>query len=314
LARDLETLIDPATRGDPESPLRWTSKSTRNLADELAKRGHRVSARTVSRLLHELGYSLQANRKTSEGKQHPDRNAQFEHINAQVKAFQARGQPVISVDAKKKEAVGDFKNAGRQWRPKGDPELVRVYDFVDPTLGKVTPYGVYDVARNEAWVSVGIDHDTAEFAVNSVSMWWRMMGRRAYPDAKELLVTADGGGSNGYRTWLWKTSLQTFADTTGLRVTVTHLPPGTSKWNKIEHRLFSQIANNWRGQPLVSREAIVSLIGATKNKGGLRVRAKLDKRSYDAGIKVSAADIADLALQRDDFHGEWNYTLTPRGR
>jgi hypothetical protein len=308
----LESLVDPVTRGDPESPLRWTSKSTEKLARELGAMGHRVSARKVGYLLHDLGYSLQANKKTLEGKQHPDRNAQFEHINAQAKAFQERGQPVISVDTKKKELVGEFKNGGLEWQPKGDPVPARVHDFVDKTLGKAIPYGIYDVGRNDAWVNVGVDHDTAEFAVASIERWWMMMGRKSYPDAKEVLITADGGGSNGSRNRLWKVSLQSFADRTGLAVSVCHLPPGTSKWNKIEHRLFSQISQNWRGRPLVNHETIVSLIAATTNAGGLRVKAKLDRRAYQAGISIPKATMKRLQLDHDAFHGEWNYSIRPQ--
>jgi hypothetical protein len=312
LQEHLESLVDPVTRGDPESPLRWTSKSTEKLALELGAMGHQVSARKVGYLLHDLGYSLQANKKTLEGQQHPDRNAQFEHINAQAQAFQERDQPVISVDTKKKELVGDFKNGGLEWQPKGEPVPVRVHDFVDKTLGKAIPYGIYDVGRNDAWVNVGVDHDTAEFAVASIERWWMMMGRKSYPEANELLITADGGGSNGSRNRLWKVSLQSFADRTGLAVSVCHLPPGTSKWNKIEHRLFSQISQNWRGRPLVNHETIVSLIAATTNAGGLRVQAKLDRRAYQAGISIPKATMKHLQLELDTFHGEWNYTIRPR--
>ena len=312
LLANLESLVDPLTRGDPESPLRWTAKSTRTLAQELGRMGHSVGARTVAALLKTLEYSLQANRKVSEGSHNPDRNAQFEHINAQAEAFQARAQPVISVDAKKKELVGPYKNAGREWNPKGRPEEVLVYDFVDKDRGKVTPYGVYDIGRNEGWVNVGIDHDTGEFAVASIERWWRDMGRKVYPHANELLITADGGGSNGARNRLWKVSLQDFADRTGLTVTVCHLPPGTSKWNKIEHRLFSQVSRNWRGHPLVSHEVIVNLIGSTKTTTGLKVRSKLDKRQYLDGIKIPDKQMKTLSLVRDGFHGEWNYTIVPR--
>jgi len=312
LLTDLESLVDPLTRGDPESLLRWTAKSTRSLAEELARMGHRVSARKVAGLLKALEYSLQANKKTAEGGQHPDRNAQFEHINAQAEAFQSNGQPVISVDAKKKELIGPYKNGGREWRPKGAPEAVRVHDFIDEELGKVTPYGVYDVGRNEGWVNVGVDHDTGEFAVASIERWWRTMGRKAHPDATELLITADGGGSNGYRNRQWKTCLQDFADRSGLALTVCHLPPGTSKWNKIEHRLFSHISQNWRGRPLVSHEVIVNLIDSTTTRTGLKVRAKLDKRRYAAGVKIADKDVKALAITREDFHGEWNYRFEPR--
>jgi len=312
LLEDLESLVDPVTRGDPESPLRWTSKSTEKLAEELRAMGHQVSPRTVASLLGDLDYSLQANKKTTEGNQHPDRNAQFEHINAKAEAFQERGQPVISVDTKKKELVGDFKNGGQEWQPKGEPVPVRVHDFVDKKLGKAIPYGVYDIGRNDGWVNVGVDHDTAEFAVASIERWWTTMGRSVYTDASELLITADGGGSNGSRNRLWKASLQSFADKTGLAVTVCHLPPGTSKWNKIEHRLFSQISQNWRGRPLISHEVIVNLIAATTNAGGLRVKAKLDRRAYPKGISIPDETMSQLRLEPDAFHGEWNYTIRPR--
>jgi len=312
LLEHLESLVEPVTRGDPESPLRWTSKSTEKLATELRVMGHQVSPRKVGYLLHDLGYSLQANKKTIEGNQHPDRNAQFEHINAQAEAFQERGQPVISVDTKKKELVGDFKNGGREWQPKGKPVPTRVHDFIDEKLGKAIPYGVYDIARNDAWVNVGVDHDTAEFAVASIERWWMMMGRQTYANGSELLITADGGGSNGARNRLWKASLQAFADKTGLTVTVCHLPPGTSKWNKIEHRLFSQISQNWRGRPLVSHEVIVNLIAATTNAGGLRVKAKLDRRTYEPGIKIPNATMKQLQIEPAAFHGDWNYTIRPR--
>jgi hypothetical protein len=305
-------LIEPGIRGDPESPLRWTCKSTRRLADELTQRGHPVSPRTVASLLHEDGYSLQATRKTTEGKQHPDRNAQFEHVNAEVKRFLNRGQPAISVDAKKKELVGDFKNSGREWRPQGSPEKVRVHDFQDKKLGKVTPYGVYDILNNQGWVSVGIDHDTAEFAANSIRRWWGEMGRRRFPRARDLLITADGGGSNSSRSRLWKVSLQQLADDTGLRLVVCHFPPGTSKWNKIEHRLFSFITQNWRGRPLVSRQTIVNLIASTSTRTGLLVKAALDTAHYEKGIKVSEDELAKISLTPHRFHGDWNYSITPR--
>src|SRR5262245_6199098 len=285
LVPDLESLIEPVTRGDPMSPLRWTCKSKTKLAEELKAMGHKVSATKVGRLLHQLGYSLQANKKTIEGAQHPDRDAQFRYINTRARAFLRRGLPVISVDTKKKELVGEFKNGGREWMPTGEPERVRVHDFIDPSLGKAIPYGVYDVGDNAAWVSVGVDHDTAEFAVQTIRSWWRSMGLRAYPNAKELLITADSGGSNGYRNRLWKKCLQEFADETGLSIDVSHFPPGTSKWNKIEHRLFSHISQNWRGRPLVSHEAVVSLIAATNTATGLRVKAKLDRRRYSLGKK-----------------------------
>jgi len=309
LVSDLESLVDPVTRGDPESPLRWTTKSKAKLSQELESMGHTVSATKVGLLLHDLGYSLQVVRKTREGSQSPDRNAQFEHINATAKEFMARGQPVVSVDTKKKELVGDFKNAGSEWQPKGQPEPVRVHDFIDKSLGKVIPYGVYDTARNEAWVSVGVDHDTAEFAVATLGRWWREMGHKAYPRAKELLVTADGGGSNGPRSHLWRVELQRFADDTGLDVSVCHFPPGTSKWNKIEHRLFAQITQNWRGRPLVSREAAVQLIRNTTTKSGLRVRARLDRRKYPVGIVVPQAVLKSVRVEPHRFRGEWNYTV-----
>jgi Rhodopirellula transposase DDE domain len=312
LQSDLDALVEPTTRGDPECALRWTTKSKEKLAAELRARGHQVSPTTVGVLLRDADYSLQAVQKEKEGSQHPDRNAQFEHIHEQVKAFQAAGQPVVSVDAKKKELVGDFKNAGKEWQPKGQPELVRTHDFPDPRLGKVAPYGVYDPTRNEAWVSVGIDHDTAEFAVNSLLAWWRSMGKRSYGNATELLVTADGGGSNASRSHLWKAEVQRFADTTGLAVTVSHFPPGTSKWNKIEHRLFSQITQNWRGRPLVSHDTVVNLIANTRTETGLRVRAKLDTRAYETGKKVAKETMRALAIERAAFHGEWNYTILPR--
>ena len=308
----LEGLLEPATRGDPMSPLRWTCKSTRRLADELTQRGHSVSPRTVASLLYQDGYSLQANRKTREGKQHPDRNAQFEYLNAEVKRILDRGQPAISVDTKKKELVGDFKSGGREWRPQGMPEQVRVHDFKDKTLGKVVPYGVYDILNNQGWVSVGIDHDTAQFAVNSIRRWWSEMGRRRFPRARDLLITADGGGSNGSRSRLWKTSLQGLADDIGLRLVVCHFPPGTSKWNKIEHRLFSFITKNWRGRPLVSRQAIVNLIARTTTRTGLVVKAAIDTTRYEKGIKVSDDELATVLLIPHRFHGEWNYSISPR--
>jgi hypothetical protein len=308
----LESLVEPVTRGDPESPLRWTCKSTRRLAEELARRDHLVGPRTVAMLLHEAGYSLQANRKTREGLAHPDRNAQFEYINASVARSLMRDQPAISVDTKKKELVGDFKNGGREWRPHGKPEEVRVHDFLDKTLGKAIPYGVYDMVNNQGWVSVGIDHDTAQFATSSIRRWWHEMGQARFPKAKELLITADGGGSNGHRTRLWKVSLQTLADELGLALNVSHFPPGTSKWNKIEHRLFSYITQNWRGKPLVSHQAIVSLIANTTTSTGLIVKAALDTNHYDTEIKVSDEELAGLRLHRHEFHGDWNYTITPR--
>jgi transposase len=307
----LEALVEPSTRGDPQSPLRWTCKSVRQLAAELQRQRYVISPRSVADLLREAGYSLQGNRKTREGGQHPDRNAQFEFINASVKSFQKRGQPVISIDTKKKELVGDFKNAGREWRPAGQPLEVRVHDFIDKKLGKAIPYGVYDVTNNEGWVSVGIDHDTAQFAAQAVRRWWKRMGRKRFPDATELLITADGGGSNSCRSRLWKVALQDLADQTRLKLVVRHLPPGTSKWNKIEHRMFCHITQNWRGQPLVSHEVIVSLISQTTTAQGLKVHAELDTTSYQTGRTVSTKEFADLNLTRHPFHGEWNYTLTP---
>lgn len=312
LKTDLEALLESTTRGDPEAPLRWTCKSVRQLTAELRRARHQVSHQVVADLLHELGYSLQANRKTKEGGGHPDRNAQFEHLNGKVKWSLRRRQPVISVDTKKKELVGDFKNNGREWRRKGNPELVRVHDFVNPELGRATPYGVYDLGRNNGWVSVGMDHDTAEFAVETIRRWWRSMGRPAYPAAKRLLITADAGGSNGSRLRLWKVELQKLADETGLRIAVCHFPPGTSKWNKIEHRLFSYISQNWRGRPLRSFQTIVSLIAATTTANGLTVRAELDRQSYQAGIKVSDRELAKVNIRRDAFHGDWNYEIRPR--
>ena len=307
----LESLLEPVTRGDPESPLRWTCKSTRRLAAELTEQEHPVGPRTVAALLQEAGYSLQANRKTREGSSHPDRNTQFEYINASVARSMIRGQPAISVDTKKKELVGDFKNNGRQWHRCGEPEEVRVHDFLDKTLGKAIPYGIYDMINDQGWVSVGIDHDTAQFATNSIRRWWQEMGRDRFPGASELLITADGGGSNGHRTRLWKVSLQALADELGLTLSVCHFPPGTSKWNKIEHRLFSFTTQNWRGRPLVSHQAIVSLIANTTTSTGLIVKAALDTNHYETAIKVSDAELARLRLQRHEFHGDWNYTISP---
>jgi len=308
---DLEQLVEPTTRGDPQSPLRWTCKSTARLAEEMRRRGHRIGTRTVAELLHELDYSLQANRKTREGSSHPDRNAQFEHINRQIQVFQQRGQPVISVDTKKKELVGDFKNGGREWRPKGSPEPVRVHDFLDKQLGKVIPYGVYDVAGNRGWVSVGTDHDTAEFAIETIHRWWRHMGATTYPKAKDLLILADSGGSNSSRTRLWKIALQRLADQTGMVVSVCHFPPGTSKWNKIEHRMFSHITENWRGRPLISHEVVVNLIGNTTTKKGLTIQAELDTNTYAKGIQVTDAELARVRIEKDAFHGDWNYRILP---
>ena len=307
----LEALVEPTTRGDPESPLRWTCRSTRQLAAVLEKQGYRISHQTVATLLEGLGYSLQANRKTKEGAGHPDRDEQFKYIQGRVEDFQRRGQPVVSVDTKKKELVGEFKNGGREWRPQGDPEQVRVYDFVDKALGKANPYGVYDPTANTGWVSVGVDHDTAEFAVETLRRWWQKMGCLRYPSATELLVTADGGGSNGVRVRLWKVSLQRLADQIGLRISVCHFPPGTSKWNKIEHRMFSHISMNWRGKPLISHEVIVNLIAGTATQAGLKIEAELDTNSYPTGIQVTDAELEKVQIQKADFHGEWNYTILP---
>jgi transposase len=308
----LEALVEPVTRGHPESPLRWTCKSTRRLAEELAHQNHPVGERTVAALLREAGYSLQANRKTREGDSHPDRNAQFEYINEQVLRFQNRRQPVISVDTKKKELVGDFRNGGREWQPRGKPEEVRVHDFQDPALGKAIPYGVFDLTNNQGWVSVGVDHDTARFAAATIRRWWRQMGIRRFPAAKQLMITADGGGSNAARSRLWKVALQALADQIGLKLQVCHLPPGTSKWNKIEHRLFCHITQNWRGKPLISHEVIVNLIANTSTKAGLKVRAALDTNTYPTGQKIADAEMAALKLTPAQFHGEWNYSITPR--
>lgn len=307
----LELLVEPTSRGDPESALRWTCRSTRQLAAALENQGYRIGHQTVASLLDELGYSLQGNQKTKEGSGHPDRDEQFQYIHGRVRDFQDRGQPVVSVDTKKKELVGDFKNGGREWRPQGDPEPVRVYDFVDRVLGKANPYGVYDPTANAGWVSVGVDHDTAEFAVETLRRWWKKMGRLRYPVAQELLITADGGGSNGARVRLWKLALQRFADQTGLRVSVCHFPPGTSKWNKIEHRMFSHISMNWRGKPLISHEVIVNLIAATTTRTGLKIEAELDANVYPTGIQVTDAELEKIHIERADFHGEWNYTIVP---
>lgn len=311
LQRDLELLVEPLTRGDPESPLRWTCKSLRTLAGELGKMKHEVSHTQVGKLLVKLGYSLQANKKTLEGISHPDRNAQFEHINARATDRLARGEPVISVDTKKKELIGRFKNNGQTWCPKGEPAEVKVHDFIEEA-GRVNPYGVYDIGADEGWVSVGTDHDTAAFAVQTIRRWWHVIGSQAYPNAKELMVTADGGGSNGSRIRLWKMELQGLADEISIPIRVCHFPPGTSKWNKIEHRLFSFITMNWRGEPLVSHEVMLNLIANTKTKTGLSVRAELDNRSYPKGIKVPDADFAAINMVRDDFHGDWNYSIYPR--
>jgi hypothetical protein len=311
LAEALECLVEPTARGDPEAPLRWTCKSTSNLATELQRQGFQVGPRTVAKELKEKEFSLQANRKTREGKSHPDRNAQFAYINEQVLRLQRRGQPVVSVDTKKKELVGDFKNAGREWRRRGEPEAVRVHDFPDPKMKKAIPYGVYDLTRGEGWVSVGIDHDTARFAAASIRRWWRKMGKQRYPRAQELLITADCGGSNSSRTRLWKVALQELADALGLRVSVCHFPPGTSKWNKIEHRMFCHITQNWRGRPLTSYAVIVQLIGNTKTTTGLQIRAELDEHAYPPKETVTDEQLARVRLTPAPFHGEWNYTIVP---
>ena len=310
----LESLVDPVSRGDPESPLRWTCKSTRLLARELAAEDHPASDWLVRQLLYDLGYSLQANRKSKEGTRHPDRDGQFRHINAKVAVQLRRGQPAISVDTKKKELVGDFKNGGREWRPRGDPHPVRVHDFIDPNKGKAIPYGVYDLALNKGWVTVGMDHDTATFAVNTIRRWWREMGSKAYPRATSLLVVADSGGSNGSRVRLWKWELQRLADATRLTIHVSHLPPGTSKWNKIEHRLFSFISQNWRGRPLLTHATIVKLISNTRTSTGLKVRCILDQRRYPKEIKVTDEQMATIRLRPDSFHGDWNYFIRPHGK
>jgi transposase len=312
LKEALEKLVDPVTRGDPTSPLRWTCKSRAKLSAALTKQGWKISSTLVGRLLNELGYSLQSVRKTQEGKSHPDRNAQFEYINATADCYLQSKQPLISVDTKKKELVGDFKNGGREWQPKKSPEKALVHDFPGDSVGKAIPYGVYDMARNEAWVSVGRDHDTPAFAVASIRQWWKKMGKRSYSNAKMLFITADAGGSNGYRSRVWKHELQKFADETNLRVRVSHFPPGTSKWNKIEHRLFCHITANWRAKTLTSFETIVDLIGNTRTTSGLRVRAKLDKRKYPTGVTISDEQMRELALIPDEFHGDWNYELLPR--
>ena len=314
LVASLERLVDPVTRGDPMSPLRWTCKSTAQLARELTRQGHPVSPRTVGRLLKASGYSLQGNRKTKEGKDHPDRNAQFEHINATVMRFQDRGQPVISVDTKKKELVGNFRNGGREWQPQGEPDEVLVHDFMDKELGKAIPYGVYDVTENQGWVSVGIDHDTARFATEAIRRWWKKMGARRHRGAKKLLITADGGGSNGSRCRLWKVALQDLANTLKMPIHVCHFPPGTSKWNKIEHRMFCHITQNWRGRPLVSHEVIINLIANTATTRGLKIKAELDDGTYPIGIKVSDQELATVHLKRSPFHGDWNYCVLPARR
>lgn len=313
LLKNLETLVEPTTRGDPESPLRWTCKSTRQIAKVLTERGYTIGRQKVADLLSFLGYSLQSNRKTKEGASHPDRDKQFNHINTKVKNFQRRGEPIISVDTKKKELVGEYKNIGKEWQPKGKPKEVNIYDFVnkDSGTGKVSPYGVYDQKSNVGWVSVGIDHDTAEFAIESIRRWWYKMGKHYYPHAKNLLITADGGGSNGYRVKLWKVTLQKLADELKMKILVCHFPPGTSKWNKIEHRMFSFISMNWRGKPLISHEVIVNLIANTTNSKGLKIKAELDMNSYETGKKVSDKELKSLRIKKDDFHGEWNYTIIP---
>jgi hypothetical protein len=309
----IEAIVDPETRGDPMKPLKWTSKSLSRITTELRQQGWQIGETTVEQILRQdLGYSLQALQKTREGTSHPDRDAQFRHLNQQCQDFQQRGQPVISVDTKKKELVGDFKNGGQEWQPTGEPEPVRVHDFQDKQLGKGVPYGVYDTARNQGWVSVGNDHDTAEFAVSSIRQWWQHMGSSTYPQAKELLITADAGGSNGYRPRLWKRELQKLADDTGLRITVCHFPPGTSKWNKIEHRMFSRITENWRGRPLTSLEVIVNLIANTTTRTGLTIQAALDNNTYAKGISVSDDEMSAMQIKPADFHGEWNYTITSR--
>ena len=312
LLADLDALVEPTSRGDPMSALRWTCKSTTRLAQELSRQGHQVSQRTVCDLLARLNYSLQSLRKTREGANHPDRDAQFHYIAKMVRNFQRQRQPVVSVDTKKKEFIGDFKNAGKEWQPKGEPEHVRVHDFIDTELGKVAPYGVYDLTANQGWVSVGIDHDTAEFAVHSIKRWWLEMGRPLYKQAKRLLITADCGGSNGNRVRLWRLQLQSLANEIGLAVQVCHFPPGTSKWNKIEHRMFCHITNNWRGRPLQTRQVVVNLIGSVTTAEGLRVKAELDENAYEAGIKVTDAELAAMAIERDEFHGEWNYRIRPQ--
>ncbi len=311
LLKDLEGLIEPVTRGDPESALRWTCKSVRKLSDELNKMGHKTSHQLVSELLHASGYSLQANRKTHEGDSHADRNEQFEHIHNKIQEFQEANQPVISVDTKKKELLGNYKNNGKELRPMGQPEEVNVYDFINKELGKVAPYGIYDVQQNSGWVNVGTDHDTSSFAVESIRRWWHDMGQELYSGAKQLFITADGGGSNGYRVRLWKVELQKLANEIGLDISVSHLPPGTSKWNKIEHRLFSFISKNWRGKPLISHEVVVNLIAATTTKKGLTVKCQLDTNIYPKGIKVTDEELQKVSIERDAFHGEWNYIIRP---
>lgn len=312
LLKALEALVDPVTRGDPMGPLRWTCKSAARLAMELQTQGHAVSERSINRLLHALGYSLQSNRKTLEGSHHPDRDAPFQHINQRVKVFQRQRQPVVSVDTKKKELIGQCRHGGREWAPKGQPELVEVHDFPEKELGKVMPYGVYDMATNAGWVSAGVDHDTAEFAVETIRRWWYHMGRTVYPRAQRLLITADGGGANGSRNRLWKMELHKLADDIRLRISVCHFPPGTSKWNTIEHRMFCHITENWRGRPLVSREVVVNLLGHTTTRTGLEIHSELNENSYPTGREVTDQQMESLAIKCDKFHGEWNYTLVPR--
>jgi hypothetical protein len=314
LLQALGKLIEPTTRGDPISPLRWTCKSTRHLASELQRQGYSIGDRKVADLLHQMQYSLQANAKTIEGSNHPDRNAQFEYINEQSKKFLGQGVPVISVDTKKKELVGNFSNGGREWQPQGQPEKTLLHDFPDPEMGKAIPYGVYDVGQNQGWVSVGIDHDTAEFAMDSILSWWQHMGCKTYPKATELLIMADAGGSNSSRSRLWKTSMQRLAALTGLQVHVSHFPPGTSKWNKIEHRMFSFITKNWRGRPLLSYQTIVNLIGSTKTRAGLKIKAQLTRKKYPKGIKITDAELAKVNIYPADFHGDWNYSVRPHAK
>ena len=312
LPKALEQLVEPVSRGDPESFLRWTSKSTRKLAAELGRQGYRIGDRKVAELLHQMGYSLQANAKTLEGSQHPDRNAQFEYVHAQIKTFLEQGLPVISVDTKKKELVGNYSHRGQEWQPQGEPQKTLVHDFPDKELGKAIPYGIYDLGRNEGWVSVGIDHDTAEFAIDSILAWWKYMGCKAYPKATKLLIMADAGGSNASRSRLWKVGLQHLANLTGLDLQISHFPPGTSKWNKIEHRMFSFITQNWRARPLVSYQTIIHLIANTRTTAELKIKAKLTQRTYPTGIEISAAQMAKLNLKSDPFHGDWNYSLLPQ--
>jgi transposase len=311
IEKELEKLIEPALRGEPDSPLMWTSKSLRKLSAELKSKGFDVSHKLVGEILKDRGFSLQANRKTDEGKSHPDRNAQFEHIHHRIKDFQESHQPVISVDAKKKELVGNFKNNGKEWHKEKEPKKVKVYDFLSDAEGKAIPYGVYDLSQNKGWVSVGIDHDTAEFAVETIKKWWAKMGNPFYPNAQRLLITADGGGSNSSRSRLWKKEIQKLSNETGLTIDVCHFPPATSKWNKIEHRLFSYISQNWRGKPLVSYEVIVNLIASTKTEKGLEVTCELDTKTYDTGIKITEKEMKTINLEKNDFHGEWNYTIKP---